>query len=444
MSSFDLYFLFTTLTIICFVNISRFSQTSASGFSVYLIHRDSPLSPLYNPNESHYDRLRKAVARSVIRGHYLSPNKALSPNDFKSDLTNAGGEYIMKYSVGTPPFNVFSIADTGSDLIWSQCKPCHGCYPQKAPLFDPKISSTYRDISCQTDQCQELPSQSCGAANVCSYSYSYGDSSFSNGNLAADTITFNSTHGHSVQFPNVTIGCGHNNVGTFADEMSGIIGLGGGPLSLVSQLKSAVSGKFSYCMVHLSKRDVTTKINFGRNAVVSGAGAVSIPLVDKDPTFYYVTLKGLTVGTTRIPYKSSSSNTINADVEEGNIIVDSGTTLTILPYDMYDEVEVVLDKAIGGKRGNSPIATLKLCYDVADGNELNIPIVTAHFEGGDLKLLPVNTFVKISDDLVCFTMIPASVGSIPIFGNLCQVNFLVGYDLVNKQVTFKPTDCADI
>ncbi|KAK6934839.1 Xylanase inhibitor, C-terminal [Dillenia turbinata] len=445
MSSFNLPSLFTTLTIICLINISKISQTSADGFSVNLIHRDSPFSPLYNPGESQYDRLRKAIARSVIRANRFSPTKVVgAAKDFQTDLEYADGEYIMKYSVGTPPFNVFSIADTGSDLIWSQCKPCDLCYKQNAPLFDPKSSSTYRVFSCQTDQCQELPLPSCRAGNVCSYSYSYGDSSFSDGDLAADTITFNSTSGRSVQFPKVTIGCGRSNGGTFSNKTSGIVGLGGGPLSLVSQLKSAISGKFSYCMAPLSKSDVITKINFGSNAVVSGSGAVSIPLVDKDPdAYYYVTLKGISVGTTMVPYKSSSSNNVNADVDEGNIIVDSGTVLTFLPSDMYSEVESVLDKAIGGKRSDSPIGFLKLCYNVEDGNELNIPIVTVHFDGGDVQLHPVNTFVRITDDLVCFTMVPASEGLVPIYGNLSQVNFLVGYDIVNKQVTFKPTDCTD-
>ncbi|XP_027916007.1 probable aspartic protease At2g35615 [Vigna unguiculata] len=35
-----------------------------------------------------------------------------------------GATYYMKYSIGTPPFEVVGYADTGSDLIWTQCQPC--------------------------------------------------------------------------------------------------------------------------------------------------------------------------------------------------------------------------------------------------------------------------------------------------------------------------------
>lgn len=35
------------------------------------------------------------------------------------------------------------IAGTGSDLNWTQCKPCSPCYPQQPPIFDLNRSSSY-------------------------------------------------------------------------------------------------------------------------------------------------------------------------------------------------------------------------------------------------------------------------------------------------------------
>ncbi|KAK6947286.1 Xylanase inhibitor, C-terminal [Dillenia turbinata] len=349
----------------------------------------------------------------------------------------------MKYAIGSPPFDVFSIMDTGSDLTWMQCNPCTQCYQQNAPIFDPKSSSTYTDINCQSTQCQQIRIHSCGAANVCSYSTRYQDLSFSNGNLAADSITFNSTDERSLQFFNFTFGCGHGNGGSFRSDTSGVIGLGGGPLSLVSQLKSAMSGKFSYCLVSVVDSHLTTTVNFGSNAVVSGDGAVSTPLVDKQPpTYYYVTLNGITVGPTRIHYKSSSPNNVNADVNEGNIVVDSGTTITFLPPDMYDQLESTFTAVIQGKRAPSPVAPLKLCYYLSKREALNIPHLTFHFEGADVPLFPANVFVRVSDGVVCCSMAPAPAGAPNIYGNLAQVNYLVGYDVVNRQITFKPTVCS--
>ncbi|KAK6947135.1 Xylanase inhibitor, N-terminal [Dillenia turbinata] len=204
----------------------------------------------------------------------------------------------MKYSVGTPPSEVFGIVDTGSDLIWSQCKPCNGCYAQRPPLFDPKNSSAYQDLSCGTTPFTSLPSDSCNKAKVCTYSYLYGDDSFTKGFLATDTVTLDLAFGGYVQFPMVVIGCENKNAGIFSEDTSGIVGLGPGPLSLVSQLESAVSRKFSCCLVPFRGGNFACKINFGSSVVVSGSGAVTTPLDDNHDENYYVTLKGLSVGTT--------------------------------------------------------------------------------------------------------------------------------------------------
>ena len=80
---------------------------------------------------------------------------------------------------------------------------------------------------------------------------------------------------HQVTIPKIVFGCGHNNDGTFGEARSGIIGLGGGPLSLVSQLNKSIGGKFSYCLVLTKNSNVTSKINFGSNGLVSGNGVVS-------------------------------------------------------------------------------------------------------------------------------------------------------------------------
>ena len=66
--------------------------------------------------------------------------------------------------------------------------------------------------------------------------------------------------------------------------------------------------------------------------------------------------------------------------------------------------------------------------------------MTAHFTSADVKLQPLNIFIQVQEDLVCFSMLPTQ--DLGIFGNLAQMNFLVGYDLKNNKVSFKPTDCS--
>ena len=97
---------------------------------------------------------------------------------------------------------------------------------------------------------------------------SYGDQSFTNGDLGVETLTIGSTTSRLVTLPNIVFGCGHNNDGTFSEAGSVIICLGGGPLSLVSQLNKSIGGKFSYYLVPTENSNVTSKINFGSNGLV--------------------------------------------------------------------------------------------------------------------------------------------------------------------------------
>ncbi|KDP39593.1 hypothetical protein JCGZ_02613 [Jatropha curcas] len=414
--------------------ISSIDASSKGGFSVELINRDSVSSPFYNPDETDTQRLANALHRSMSRVHRFT--QTISTTSAQSELISAQGEYLMRISIGTPAFEILAIADTGSDLIWTQCEPCEECYEQDAPLFNPESSSTYRDLSCSSSSCKLLGEESsCSRNGTCHYSYSYGDKSYTNGNVAADTITLGSTTGRSVALPRSIFGCGHDNAGTFNKKDSGIIGLGGGSVSLISQLGSQIDGKFSYCLVPISSTTGTSsKINFGQNGVVSGQGVVSTPLVSKNPdTFYFLTLEAISVGNKRIEFEGSSFGTT-----EGNIIIDSGTTLTLVPPDFFSELSSAIDDVVKGTRVDDPNGILSLCYSSI--SEVSLPTLTVHFSGADVKLNPLNTFVQVSDGVVCLAF--GSIESGAIYGNLSQMNFLIGYDLEEKTVSFKPTDCT--
>ena len=169
--------------------------------------------------------------------------------------------------------------------------------------------------------------------------------------------------------------------------------------------------------------------------MVSGNGVVSTPLVAKDPsTYYYVTLEGISVGNKRFAYEASSKA---VDSNEGNMIIDSGTTLTFLPQEFHNDLISAVEKAIDAERVSDPKDGLGVCFRSKD--DIDVPI-TVHFTGADVKLKPINTFARMDDDLVCFTMIPSD--GLAIFGNIAQINFLVCYDLKAKKVSFLPADCT--
>ncbi|KAJ7953322.1 Aspartic proteinase CDR1 [Quillaja saponaria] len=376
-------------------------EATTGGFTIDFIHRDSPPSPFYNPSHTHFDRLRDAFNRSFSRINHFKPT-SISTSRIQSQVIAGGGEYLMNMSIGTPPVEVLGIADTGSDLTWTQCQPCKECYNQTLPLFDPEQSSTYHEIPCESSSCNALEKATCGnSQNTCEYSYSYGDGSFTNGDLALDKLTIGTSKDGFQSLPKIVFGCGHNNGGTFDQTGSGIVGLGGGKLSLVSQLSQSVGNKFSYCLVPSSMDNVSSKISFGRDSVASGSGAVTTPLVAREPdTFYYLTLEAIS---------------------------------------FFGDLVSELENAISAKRVEDPRGILSLCFE-SESDNFGVPIITLHFKGADVKLQPFNTFARMDEDLVCFTMIAST--DVAIFGNIGQVNLLVGFDLQERTVSFLPADCT--
>ncbi|KAI4295337.1 hypothetical protein L6164_035392 [Bauhinia variegata] len=405
-------------------------EASNGGFNVQLIRRNSPKSPLYNPITDRF------------HSFYQVPNKSsLSPPSSPfAKVTSNNGDYLMKLSFGTPPVDIYGLADTGSDLVWAQCTPCYGCYKQKNPKFDPQNSKTYSPIPCHSQQCDLVPGASCSSENLCGYSYAYADSSVTNGVLAKETITFSSSDtGNPVAIGDIIFGCGHKDSGTFNENDMGLFGLGGGPLSLVSQIGSLYGGRrFSQCLVPFhTDPSISGTMSFGEGSEVSGDGVVRTPLVyEEGQTPYMVTLEGVSVGDTYVPFDNSSEM-----VSKGNIMIDSGTPATYIPQDFYDRLaKEVKEQVSMSPIQDDPDLGSQLCY--RSNNNLEGPLLTAHFEGADVPLMPIQTFIPPKQGVFCFAM-AASTDGYQIFGNFAQSNLLIGFDLDRKTVSFKPTDCTN-
>ncbi|XP_050280899.1 aspartic proteinase CDR1-like [Quercus robur] len=153
----------------------------------------------------------------------------------------------------------------------------------------------------------------CSGGNNSSYQYFVdyydGSGSSSDADFAVDTLTLGSTTSRPVPLPKSIIGCGHDNERFTNANGSGVVGLGRGAISLVSQLGSSIDGKFSYCLIPFTSHgNTTSKLNFGSNAVVSGSGAVSTPLVLGQDSYYYITLEAIRVGRKRIDLTGASES----------------------------------------------------------------------------------------------------------------------------------------
>jgi len=256
--------------------------------------------------------------------------------------------------------------DTGSNLIWLQCQPCRTCFNQTSPIFNPSKSSSYKNISCSSSTCKDTPEvdTSCNHdKDACEYSVAYGRNAKSQGDLSMETLTLDSTSDSSVSFPKIVIGCGHVNVLPDNDQSSGIVGMGSGPMSLVKQLGSSIGSKFSYCLIPFhsdsSRSNSSSKLKFGDAAVVLGEMVVSSPMVKVigREDYYFLTFEAFSVGNNRIEYGEGTN------VSMQNIVIDSGTPLTMLPPFFYSKLESYVAKEVKLPCAEPPDHRLNLCYN---------------------------------------------------------------------------------
>jgi hypothetical protein len=430
---------------------------------VELIHRDHPASPLSSSSDgsvkSFPTRFAEAVERSYSRAAYFATRMRSSSSTtttipaaravgytqeqkFESGVSAGTGEYLMSLSLGTPPQQFAAIVDTGSDLNWVQCLPCRTCYQQTSNKFDPSRSSTYRDVPCANQLCQALPIQNCVSA-TCDYEYVYGDQSSTSGELAFDTISLANGGGAPEGIPNFAFGCGHANQGTFAGA-GGLVGLGQGPVSLVSQLSSTSTfpDRFSYCLVSLNAATTTTSaLLFGNVNTVAGIQYTPIIRNAVHPTYYYVQMVGISVGGVDLGINPSTFD-VNPSTGAGGTILDSGTTISMLTLPAYEAVLEAFQREVAYPLTDGTPYGLDLCFDIAGVTNPTVPDMTFHFQGGaNFLLLPENLFAIVDalDSVMCMAM--AGSEGFSIIGNIQQQDHLVIYDRVAQRIGFANANC---
>ncbi|KAM3214987.1 hypothetical protein ACQJBY_067122 [Aegilops geniculata] len=415
----------------------------ADGFIVEFIHRDSVGSPFHDQSLPAHGRVLAAVRRSTARARAIGDGTV-------SKAVHMSFEYLMAVGIGTPPTRMLAIADTGSDLVWFNCRNGTGAAPVRPTsvvVFDPDKSATFGLVGCKSRACRAIPDgATCTLASNCKYIYSYGDGSRTSGLVSTETFTFahvpGTARGHRgrrKRVATVNFGCSTATAGTF--EADGVVGLGGGALSLVTQLgahKSLGGRRFSYCLVPYSVNASST-LNFGARATVKDPGAVTTPLIPSlVDTYYTVDLRSVKIG----------NATFAAPHGHHHVIVDSGTTLTFLAKALLDPMVKELSRRIKLPRAPSPDKLLTLCFDVSRVGERRakamVPDVTLGLGGGAAVTLKAeNTFVVVEEGTMCLAVsavperLPASI-----LGNIAQQNMHVGYDLDKRTVTFARTNCA--
>ncbi|TXG48680.1 hypothetical protein EZV62_024555 [Acer yangbiense] len=125
MATINFHSQFLALTLLLIHVVNSTIQATNHGFEIDLIHRDSPNSPLYNPNQTPLECYNDAFRRAYSRLNRLNVT-SFNPNAAYSNVSANNGEYLMKFSMGTPPVDIYGIVDTGlggrnSSLVSQVC-----------------------------------------------------------------------------------------------------------------------------------------------------------------------------------------------------------------------------------------------------------------------------------------------------------------------------------
>ncbi|KAI3938293.1 hypothetical protein MKW92_048188 [Papaver armeniacum] len=355
-----------------------------------------------------------------------------------SGLAQGSGEYFTRLGVGTPPKYAYMVLDTGSDIPWIQCQPCRKCYSQTDPIFNPSKSKSYAGIACNSPLCRKLDASGCNQKKSCLYQVSYGDGSFTFGELATETFTFRGT-----KIPKIALGCGHDNEGLFVGA-AGILGLGRGRLSFPTQSDRRFGGKFSYCLVDRtsSTSSKPSSVVFGESSV--SKSAVFTPMLQnpKLDTFYYVGLLGISVGGVRVSGIRSSFFKLDK-AGNGGVIIDSGTSVTRLTRPAYTALRDAFRVGTKGLKSAPGFSLFDTCYDLSGQKEVKVPTVVMHFGGGaDVSLPAANYLIPVdTNGVFCFAF-AGTTGGLSIIGNIQQQGIRVVFDRAGSRVGFSPRGCA--
>ncbi|KAJ0578539.1 putative nepenthesin [Helianthus annuus] len=422
------------------------SRTEKNAIILELHNRDYCSGPRSDWNQ----RLLKKLLSDQIRVHSLQSRiKILLSNGFNQELSKAqiplkSGtklqtlNYVVAVRLGGR--NVTLIVDTGSDLTWVQCDPCGSCYNQQEPLFNPIQSPSYKPVLCKSTTCQDLADATgssgvCGFnSSTCNYYVSYGDGSYTHGDLANDNLVLGTTLVKDFVF-----GCGRDNDGLFGG-VSGLMGLGRSALSVVSQTYGVFEGVFSYCLPSVTDEGLGSLILGDGTSLYKNFTPFSYTNLISNimmPTFYFLNLTGISIGGVSLQ---------DSTFGKSEMLIDSGTVITRLKPTVYNALKTEFLKQFSGFPKAPAFSILDTCFNLSAYEEVEIPTMKMHF-GMDATLTVDVTgifyFAKADASQVCLAIAGLSgEEEIGIIGNYQQKNTRVVYNTKASTLGFAKETCS--
>lgn len=407
-----------------------------------LLHRDKLGRSHFIDHRDRFEaRMKRDVKRVAAIIRRINGSKESKDNRYEvqkfgtevvSGMDQGSGEYFVRIGVGSPPRNQYMVIDSGSDIVWVQCQPCNLCYHQSDPVFDPSLSASFAGVPCGSATCDRVENSGCHSGG-CKYEVMYGDGSYTKGTLAFETLSFGDT-----EVKNVAIGCGHRNRGMFIGA-AGLLGLGGGSMSLVGQLGGQTGGAFSYCLVSRGTSS-SGSLEFGRGALPVGAAWVPLLRNPRAPSFFYIGLSGLGVGGMQLPISEDVFRLTESGY--GGVVMDTGTAVTRLPTAAYEAFRNAFLSETASLPRAPAVSIFDTCYDLNGFVTVRVPTVSFFLSGGPILTLPARNFLIPVDErgTFCFAFAPSPTG-LSIIGNIQQEGIQISFDGSNGFVGFGPNVC---
>ncbi|KAJ9190557.1 hypothetical protein P3X46_001744 [Hevea brasiliensis] len=406
-------------------------NTQDQGSTLQVFHIYSPCSP-FRPSMplSWEESVLQMQAKDQARLQYLSSlvaRKSVVPVASGRQITQSP-TYIVRAKIGTPAQTMLLAMDTSNDVAWLLCSGCVGC---SSAVFNSAKSTTFKTLGCQAAQCKQVPNAICGG-KACTFNMTYGSSSIA-ANLSQDNITLATD-----SVPGYTFGCITKATGRSVPPQ-GLLGLGRGPLSLLSQSQKLYKSTFSYCLPSFRSLSFSGSLRLG--PIGQPKRIKTTPLL-KNPrrsSLYYVNLVAIRVGR-RVVDIPPSALAFNPTTGAGTIF-DSGTVFTRLVTPAYTAVRDAFRKRVGNATVTS-LGGFDTCYSVP----IVAPNIKFMFSGMNVTLTPENLLIhSTAGSITCLAMAaaPDNVNSVlNVIANMQQQNHRILYDVPNSRIGVARERCT--
>ncbi|XWS10158.1 hypothetical protein CRYUN_Cryun39dG0051400 [Craigia yunnanensis] len=408
--------------------------------SLPIVNKHGPCSGLNQGKEniapSHAEILRQDQARADSI-HSMLSLKSLEKKSLQSKpgISIGTGKYQVAMGFGSPKTELSLVFDTASQLTWTQCQPCAGyCYDQREPIFNPSKSSSYTYVRCPSATCNQISFQGMQRgcfSSTCLYGVAYTNTTFSAGFLAKEALTLTS----SDVFQGFLFGCGQRNRFPNGGRAAGVLGLGRGWFSFVSQTAYKYHKIFSYCLP--ATDESTGYLKFGSANLPSSIKFTPMSKSLEGTHYYGLDMIDIGVGGERLSIDRSVFTT-------SDTVIDSASLITRLPPAAYRRVRNAFEAKMTKYPKAPAFENLGTCFDFSGYTTVLMPTISLYFDGGvemPIDATGILYFNKISQACLAFAKNDDD-NDVMILGNFQQKGYEVVYDDANGRIGFGAGRCS--